>query len=97
MEIKTNSGNGGCGIGDRKQNFGRRGPRIQMNTVAWALGWVLAYAKRPLLWPPLRLILLMPPGSDGELPGHCHGRLLVLPFLGTAPHHPQQHRAHPHL
>lgn len=42
-----------------------------MSTVAWALGWVLTYAKRPLLQLPLRLIFLIPQG-------------VMESFLGTA-------------
>lgn len=52
---------------------------------------------RPLFLLPRSLTPLVPPGGDGELPGHCHGRLPVLPLLRTASHHPEQHRAHPHL
>ena len=91
---------GGCGVGDGKQNLGSREPGIKDEHCGPGPWWdscVLFCAERPLLLLPRSLTPLVPPGGDGELPGHCHGRLPVLPLLGTASHHPEQHGAHPHL
>lgn len=51
----------------------------------------------PLLLKIIQMVLFLPPGCHGELPGNSNCRFRVLPIGRAAPHHPEQHRTHPHL